>query len=98
MSSCGDNQLIDHLNKVDGNQVKIRQAVDSCVGIRILLLKKNSFVMSKALMLYLGGKKWRNRVHVFVLYTRLRCFIDGILSFTCIGVLWDDLVGLCANL
>ncbi len=56
MCSCRGNQLIDHLNRVGGNQVKIRQAADLCVGMRILLLK-NSLVMSKAFVLYLGGKK-----------------------------------------
>ncbi len=50
--SSGGNQLIDHLNKMGGNQVKIRQAVDSCVAIRIILLKKNSKAMSNAFMLY----------------------------------------------
>ncbi len=38
--SCGGNQLIDHINEVGGNQVKIRQAADLCVGMRIILLKK----------------------------------------------------------
>ncbi len=38
--SCGDNHLIDHINAVGGNEVKIRQAVDSSVGIRIILFKK----------------------------------------------------------
>ncbi len=38
--SCGGNQLIDLINEVGGNQVKIRQAVDSSVGIRIISLKK----------------------------------------------------------
>ncbi len=38
--SCGANQLIDHLNEVGGNQVKIRQTVHSSMGIRIILLKK----------------------------------------------------------
>ncbi len=37
--SCGGNQLIDHINEVGGNQVKIRQAVHSSMGIRITLLK-----------------------------------------------------------
>ncbi len=49
--SCGGNQLIDLINEEGGNQVKIRQAVDSCVGIRIILLK-NSKAMSNAFMLY----------------------------------------------
>ncbi len=40
--SCGGNQLIDHHNKVGGNEVKTRQTVDSSVGIRIILFKKNS--------------------------------------------------------
>ncbi len=35
--TCGGYQLIDLINEVGGNQVKIRQAVDSCVGIRIIL-------------------------------------------------------------
>ncbi len=55
MCSPGRNQLIDHHNIVDGNEVKIRQAVDSSVGLRVILLK-NSKVMSKAFMLYLNGK------------------------------------------
>ncbi len=38
--SCGDNQLIDHINEVCGNEVKIMQAVDSSVGMWIILLKK----------------------------------------------------------
>ncbi len=54
--SCGGNQLIDLINEMGGNQVKIRQAADLCVGIRIILFKKNSKVMSKALMFYLRGK------------------------------------------
>ncbi len=49
--SCGGNQLIDLINEVGGNQVKIRQAVDSCVGIRIIL-SKNSKAISNAFMLY----------------------------------------------
>ncbi len=52
--SCGGNQLIDQHNKVGGNQVKIRQTVNSCVGFRIILLKKT--VMSKAFVFYLRGK------------------------------------------
>ncbi len=49
--SCGGNSLIDFLNEVGGNEVKIRQAVDSSVGIRKTLLK-NSKAMSNAFMLY----------------------------------------------
>ncbi len=56
MCRCRGNQLIDHLNKVGGNEVKIRQAADLCMGIRIILLKKNSKVMSKAFVFYLRGK------------------------------------------
>ncbi len=52
--SCGGNQLID--KNVGGNEGKIRQAVDSCVGIRIILVKKNSKAMSNAFMLHLRGK------------------------------------------
>ncbi len=37
---CGGNQLIDHINEVGGNEVKIRQAADSYVGIGIILFKK----------------------------------------------------------
>ncbi len=54
--SSGSKQLIDLINEVGGNQVKIRQAVVSCVGIRISLFKKNSKAMSNAFMLYLRGK------------------------------------------
>ncbi len=32
--SCGGDTLIDYLNEVGGNQVKIRQTVHSSVGIR----------------------------------------------------------------
>ncbi len=49
-------RLIDHNNKVDGYEVKIRQAVDSSVGIRIILLKKNSKAMRNAFLLYKRGK------------------------------------------
>ncbi len=38
--SSGGNQLIDLINEVGGNQVKIRQAIDSCVGIRLILIKE----------------------------------------------------------
>ncbi len=37
---CG-NSLIDHINEVGGNEVKIRQQVNSSVGIRIILFKKH---------------------------------------------------------
>ncbi len=40
--SCGGNQLIDHINEVGGNEVKIRQAVDSSAGIRIILFKETA--------------------------------------------------------
>ncbi len=42
LRSCGGNSLIDYLNVVGGNQVKIRQAADLCVGIRIILFKKTA--------------------------------------------------------
>ncbi len=34
-----------------------------------IILFKNSFVLSKAFMLYIGGKKLKNRVHVCVSFT-----------------------------
>ncbi len=47
--------------------------------------------MSKAFMLYIGGKKLKNRVHVFVLYTTFRCLINDIYTSRvsmCSGVIW----------
>ncbi len=44
-----------------GNQVKIRQAADLCVGIRFVRLNGDNFI-KKQLMLYLGGKKSCARV------------------------------------
>ncbi len=40
MCSCGGNSIIDHINEVGGNQVKIRPTEHSSLGIRIILLKK----------------------------------------------------------
>ncbi len=40
--SCGGNQLINLINEVGGNHVKIRQTVHSSMGIRIILLKKTA--------------------------------------------------------
>ncbi len=56
MCSCRGNQLIHHFNEVGGNEVKISQAVDSSVGIGIILSNKNSLVMSKAFAFYLKSK------------------------------------------
>ncbi len=86
--SCGGNQLIDHLNKVGGNKVKIRQAVDSCVAIRIILFKKNFMEISCACVCFF--------------YTIFRCFFllvfyharvsacSGVIGSVCVPSCKDD--------
>ncbi len=56
MCSCGGNQLIDHINEVGGNQVKIRQKSALEHGNVDNFIKKNSLLMSNAFVFYLRGK------------------------------------------
>ncbi len=70
-----------------GNQVKIRQAVDSCVGMRIIIIKKQ---LSDELNVCVLFKRLNTgeivRMCVSVLDTTFRGFFVDILSFTCISV------------
>ncbi len=89
--SCGGNQLIDHLNKVGGNQVKIRQAVDSCVAISIILFNKKQQSHEKCIYALLKRQNHGDIVCmcVFLLHHIPLLFV-GVLSCTCISVLWSD--------